>query len=137
MNHDDMSFAPDNIHYMNEDFVMTVQDCEAVCEHMSHHIMRMRMEDRVSQAILLRECADICGLTAKFAAREAIYARHLAALCADICQACGTECLSHSDDMSQQCGTICLNCAKHCRAFAAIGMPGMKRQRENNMDCTH
>lgn len=131
MDNNDMDFAPDNNHYMNEDFVMTVQDCQAVCEHMTHHMMRMQMEDRVSQEMLLRECADICDLTARFAAREAIYAKNAAALCGDICQACGTESLSYPDDMSQHCGMVCLNCAKHCRSFASMGIPRMNRRREN------
>ncbi len=130
MDNNDMRMEPDNDHFMHEDFVLTVQDCEAVCEHMTHHLMRMQMEDRVAQAMLLRECADICGLTAKFAARDAIYARNLAALCADICQACGSESLRYPDDMSQHCAMVCLNCAKHCRSFAAMGMPRMRRQRE-------
>jgi hypothetical protein len=130
MDNNDMTMEPGSNHFMNEDFVMTVQDCEAVCEHMTHHLMRMQMEDRVAQAMLLRECADICGVTAKFAARDAIYARNMAALCADICQACGTECLRYPDDMSQHCAMVCLNCAKHCRSFAAMGMPHMRRQRE-------
>lgn len=128
-NNNNMEFEPDIIHYMNEDFVMTVQDCEAVCEHMTHHLIRMQMADRVAQAMLLRECADICGLTAKFAARDAIYSRNAAALCADICHTCGTECLNYPDEMSQHCAMVCLNCARHCRAFAAMGMPPRRRQR--------
>ncbi len=130
MDNNDMTFEPDNNHYRNEDFVMAVQDCGAVCEHMTHHLMRIQMENRVSQAMLLRECADICGLTAKYAARDAIYAKNAAALCADICQACGTECLRYTDEMSKHCAMVCLNCARHCRSFAAMGAPRTRRQRE-------
>ncbi len=132
MDNHDMIYEPDNYHYMNEDFVMSVQDCAAVCEHMTHHLMHMQMEGRVSQAMLLRECADICELTARFAAREAVYARNVAALCGDICQACGTECMSYPDDMSQHCGMICLDCARHCRSYATMGMPRMRRRRETD-----
>ncbi len=116
-------------HYMNEDFVMAVQDCEAVCEHMTHHLLRMELEDRAPQAMLLRECADICGLTAKFAARNAIFARSVAELCAEICEACGAECSRHPDEMSQHCAMVCLNCARHCEAFAAMGRSGRQRSR--------
>ncbi len=130
LDNNDMDFVPDKSHFMHEDFVMTVQDCEAVCEHMTHHLIRMQLEDRASQSMLLRDCADICGLTASFAARDAIYARNAAALCADICQSCAMECLRHPDEMSQHCGMVCLNCAKHCRTFASMGVPERKRRRE-------
>ncbi|MDF2473450.1 MAG: ferredoxin [Lachnospiraceae bacterium] len=110
-------------HYANEDLVITIQDCEANCEHMIQHLLlHEKMEPRKVQAILLLECIDICMLTAKYTARDAIYARHAAALCADICDACGNECANFPDQLSQHCAIICINCARHCRYFAAIEM---------------
>ncbi|MFZ5985650.1 MAG: four-helix bundle copper-binding protein [Bacillota bacterium] len=108
-------------HYMNERLVKTIQDCEATCEHMTNYLKKMPdFQMRVNQAVLLRDCADICGLTAKFVARGAVFARQTTALCACICEACGTECARFPDQMSQNCARVCMHCARECRAFAGM-----------------
>lgn len=97
-----------------------VQHCEAVCEYTLTVIMgRPDVQMRVQQMQLLRDCADICTLTAKFIARCSVFAREIAALCAQICEACGNHCLRHPDPESQYCGRVCLHCAQLCRAFAS------------------
>jgi hypothetical protein len=107
--------------YMNEELVAGIQDCEAQCEHMTNHLKHHAKEQgRARQAMLLRDCADICGLTAKFIARGAMFARQAAAFCAMICEACGNECARFPDAMSQSCAEVCLECADHCRAFSGM-----------------
>ncbi|MGO4886549.1 four-helix bundle copper-binding protein [Anaerobacillus sp. MEB173] len=73
---------------------------------------------RKEQLRLLRDCADICTLTAKFVSRCSPFAKSLAALCGQICEICGNHCLHHPDPQSQTCGQICLHCAQECRVFA-------------------
>ncbi|MGE4283880.1 MAG: four-helix bundle copper-binding protein [Clostridia bacterium] len=108
-------------HYINECLVKTIQDCEATCEHMTNHLKKLPdFQVRVRQAVLLRDCADICGLTAKYVARGAIFARQAAALCACICEVCGNECARFPDQMSQNCARVCMYCARECRAFAGM-----------------
>lgn len=106
--------------YMHEELVDHIQECEAVCEHMTYHLKKMEhcSPSRVNQALLLRDCADICGLTAKYVARDSFFSREAAALCAQICIACGNECSKFPDQMSQHCAQVCYNCAKHCSDFA-------------------
>lgn len=105
--------------YKHEQLVNTIQDCEAVCEHMTTHIKHhCGVETRVKQLVLLRDCADICGLTAKFVARNSIFARDCARLCACICEACGKECARFPDAESQHCARVCFHCARACMAFA-------------------
>lgn len=109
---------------MHERLVNVIQDCEAVCEHMTTHLKRRPdVQMRTRQLMLLRDCADICGLTAKYVARNSAFARHAAHLCAMICEACGAECARFPDPESQNCAQVCMNCARECRAFA--GMAGM------------
>lgn len=104
---------------MSKCLLITLQDCEATCEHMTTYIKcRPDVGLRLRQLGLLRDCADICTLTAKFVARCSPYAKSLAKVCADICETCGNECLKYPDPESQNCGHICLNCARKCRAFA-------------------
>ncbi|MCL6479062.1 MAG: four-helix bundle copper-binding protein [Peptococcaceae bacterium] len=93
-----------------------VQDCEAVCENTATVVLvRPDVQARTMQLLLLRDCADVCTLTAKYIARCSMFARNLAYLCADICEICGNHCLRHPDPESQYCGRVCLNCAKECR----------------------
>ncbi|GEM_PF-579273 len=100
----------------------TVQECEAVCENTFTAVLgRQDGYSRATQLQLLRDCADICTLTAKYIARCSTFARRLAALCAQVCEICGNHCLRMPDRESQFCGRVCLNCARECRAFAGSG----------------
>jgi hypothetical protein len=104
-----------------ESLVKMIQDCEAMCEHtMTHVSMLPDVHMRVMQLHLLHDCADICGLTAKFVARNSVFARATAGLCACICEVCGAECAKYPDPASQACAQMCLHCAKACRAFAMM-----------------
>ena len=101
----------------------TVQNCEAVCENTLTAVLGMHnVHTRIHQIQLLRDCADICTLTAKYIARCSMFARYLANLCADICEICGKHCLMHHDAQSQYCGKVCLDCARECRDFAGKTM---------------
>ncbi|HEX3078214.1 MAG TPA: hypothetical protein VHQ24_15245 [Lachnospiraceae bacterium] len=88
---------------------------------MTHHLKMMvrDLTNRVDQSILLRDCADICTLTAKYVARDSCFAKRSAVLCAEICVVCGNECTKFNDQMSQHCAMVCFNCARHCNEFAS------------------
>lgn len=122
MGTDRMDMKPGrSMKYMNEELVRTIQDCEATCEHMSHHIKKMPdFQSRFRQAVLLRDCADICCLTAKALARHSLIGVDAAELCARTCEACGRECAKFPDQMSQNCSKVCLHCARECARF--VGM---------------
>lgn len=110
-------------HYKHEALVKTIQNCEAVCEHMTTFLKgKHDVQCRTKQLILLRDCADICGLTAKFVARGSMFSRDTAALCACICEACGKECAKFPDPESQNCAKVCLHCARECMAYAGSMM---------------
>lgn len=97
----------------------TVQNCEAICEFTEYSILQMEgSSHRKEQLRLLRDCADICTLTAKYIARCSFFAKSIACLCAQICEVCGQHCLQHPDEQSQICGQICCHCAQECNAFA-------------------
>ncbi|MDK2934371.1 MAG: hypothetical protein PWP27_2181 [Clostridiales bacterium] len=103
----------------HKQLVETIQECEAICEHMTTLLKRRPdMQARIRQLQLLRDCADICGLTAKYVARNSAFAKPMADFCANICEVCGRECARFPDSESQHCAQICFNCARECRAFA-------------------
>ncbi|TLS35474.1 four-helix bundle copper-binding protein [Pseudalkalibacillus caeni] len=105
---------------MDHNILATVQHCEATCENMVTHILRQcpDLNPRRTQLELLNDCKDICTMMAKFLARESMFARHMAHLCAMICETCGNECAKFPDQHSQNCARVCLNCARTCAQFA-------------------
>ncbi len=106
---------------MHEKLLNTIQDCEAICEEMT--TMLKRKSDgymRVMQLQLLRDCADICGLTAKYIARYSVFSKCTANLCGYICEVCGSECAKFNDVESQHCARVCMSCGKMCREFAMM-----------------
>lgn len=117
----DMKPGRDAKKYMNEELVRTLQDCEASCEHMSHYIKRLPdYKERFRQAVLLRDCADMCALTAKTLARHSLIGVDAAEICARVCEACSRECAKFNDPMSQNCSRICRHCARECARFVGI-----------------
>ncbi len=110
---------PMAVHYQNEALVKTIQNCEATCEHMNEYLKKQpSCDQRGRQMMLLRDCADICGLTAVYVARGSMFSKYAAALCACICETCGQECARFPDQMSQNCAMVCLHCARECSAYA-------------------
>jgi hypothetical protein len=96
----------------------TIQHCGAMCEFTEFSILQMEgSSHRREQLRLLRDCADICTLTAKYIARCSYFTKSIASLCAQICEVCGNHCLQYPDKLSQRCGQICLRCAQECRVL--------------------
>jgi hypothetical protein len=99
--------------------IMTVQHCEVTYQHITTMLKKRHdMHMREHQLNLLRDCADICTLIAKYLARMSHFSKTTANLCAAICEACGTECAKFSDQESQHCAQVCFHCARECRNFA-------------------
>ena len=105
--------------YCNGDLTRIIQECQATCEYLLACIKRRKdCRCRRNQMTLLRDCADICGLAAKFVPRGSDCDRQTALLCAKICECCARECARFCDRLSQNCAKVCCCCAKACRAFA-------------------
>lgn len=117
--HDTTHHQYSHSHMSSHHLLSMIQHCEGTCEHMiSMLINQGETHSRKKQIQLLRDCADICTLMAKYLARNTHLAKSLAQYCAYVCELCGNTCLQFPDHESQQCGQICLNCAQECRAFS-------------------
>lgn len=109
---------PPSGQYHHECLVKTLQDCQATCGHMTNLLVeRNDMQKKVRLLQMLRDCEDACGLTAEYTARDSVFARQSAGLCACVCEACGSECVRVSDQESQNCARVCMHCARECRTF--------------------
>jgi len=65
------------------------------------------------------ECAAICYAAAQVMSMGGQKARELCRLCADVCEACGSECGKHDMEHCQECARACKRCAEECRKMAA------------------
>ncbi|EJE7234544.1 four-helix bundle copper-binding protein [Clostridium sporogenes] len=103
----------------HQNLINIIQYCEITCEHMTTMLkQRDDVRKRIRQLKLLRDCADICTLTAKFLGRMSYFSKVIAKSCALICKTCGDECAKFPDPESQHCAHVCHHCARECSAFA-------------------
>lgn len=66
---------------------------------------------RANGLSILKDCADICALSAKFMASNSDYAKQLCGVCATVCDACASECFMFKDTHCQECADECRKCA--------------------------
>lgn len=106
---------------MHAPVLLIIQNCESMCEYMVTYIgEKQDIQLRKRQFRLLRDCADICTLTAKYIARHSPFAKYSADLCAYICNVCERECMKYKDLESQNCAEMCKECARECKAYSMI-----------------
>lgn len=68
---------------------------------------------------LCRDVADVSTLHARFIVRNSAFESELAALCADLCEECASECAQFDADHCQVCADVLQTCARSCRDMAA------------------
>ena len=66
---------------------------------------------------LMKECADICQVSASFMIEGSDFAHDICGVCARICDACANHCavVDDQDAMMKLCITACRKCAESCR----------------------
>lgn len=89
--------------------------CAAACDRCFGEPDVDMMRDRMTLDV---DCADACRLAAAVMAWGGQLAPAVCALCARMCDACGTECARHGQVHCQDCARVCELCAKACRAMA-------------------
>ncbi|CAN5559710.1 four-helix bundle copper-binding protein [soil metagenome] len=76
--------------------------------------------DTMQQCIrLCLDAATISGACAELMARDSSFSGQACGVCAEVCEACATECERHDGDNLQQCAEACRACAHTCRQMAA------------------
>lgn len=95
--------------------------CHRVCTETITHCLKMGGEHAAADHIgLLRDCAAICELSAKFMMHGSQFHHKTCATCAEVCDACAKECdrLARGDRKMQECAEMCRRCAESCRQMA-------------------
>lgn len=101
--------------------INTCLECAVQCENcVTACLNEPDVNVRAKCIQTLRDCADICALSAMWMGRDSAYAKKLCALCAEICDACAAECAKFRDDHCQRCANACRECAAQCRKMAGM-----------------
>lgn len=95
-------------------------ECASECEHCATACSNEKEANALAQCIELdRYCADMCRTAAAFMARSDEhtigFVNKFCNLCAEICNACATECEKHSHmEHCKKCAEACRKCATEC-----------------------
>ncbi|MFP7484362.1 four-helix bundle copper-binding protein [Priestia filamentosa] len=107
-------------HENYQSIIETLHECMSTCNHCYDACLKEDDVKMMAQCIHLdRECADICAYLEQALGRGTPFVPELAQVCADICEACGTECKKHDHDHCQKCAEVCFKCAEECKKLAS------------------
>ena len=99
------------------DSMETLMNCAAACEN----CVSVSINDGkpLSCCSICMDCADMCMLTFRLEAHNSTYLKATYRLCAEICEACATECEKHADyhPHCKVCMYACRDCAEKCRSL--------------------
>lgn len=106
----------------HERFQECIDECNSCAAECNHCTIACLNEPEVHHMVRCIEmnvqCAAICRSASEMMSLGSDYAMQMCALCADVCDACATECQKHSMDHCQQCAEACRNCAAVCREMS-------------------
>ncbi|MCA1063013.1 four-helix bundle copper-binding protein (plasmid) [Cytobacillus spongiae] len=98
--------------------IAALQKCVEAC-NICYHASLKGEREMMPCIELDRECADICTYTINLMQRSSKFVHSFLAICAEICDECGTECRSHGQEHCQDCAKACFDCAEECRKLLA------------------
>lgn len=94
------------------------QTCQEVCEETIENCLELGgAHATVHHIRMLRDCANICQLSANFMTRQSPYQTDLCRLCAQICTDCAGECDTFEDEFMKRCAEVCRDCAEACQTM--------------------
>ncbi len=108
------------MHKEHQEIINQLNDCATECNHCYSECLNEKDVAMMARCIELdRDCADICQFTASMLARGSKHAHHLLKECADICNACASECAKHDNEHCKHCAEVCRKCAETCNTHEA------------------
>ena len=90
--------------------------CALACQHCAAACLQEPDPEPLARCISLSlDCSDLCDLTVRAIARASEHSDAICALCADLCDSCGSECSQHDMEQCCICANACRRCAEECR----------------------
>jgi len=107
-------------HEKNKELISMLNECAAECNHCTSACLDEQDVKMLTKCIKLElDCAEICRLATSFLSRGSDHAVHILKECAEICDACATECEKHSHmEHCKKCAEVCRKCAEACQQTA-------------------
>lgn len=99
------------------DCMKTCGECAGVCNRCSHHCLHMGQDHAGPEHQgLMRDCAELCALSACFMGRGSPHSKHVCRECAEICTRCADSCekMAEGDEIMVECARVCRDCAATC-----------------------
>jgi len=108
-------------HEQNQGLIEALAKCAAECNHCATACLDEQDVKMLARCIKLDiDCAEICALAASYVSRGSEHAQHILNECAEICEACATECEKHSHmEHCKRCAEECRSCAEICHSGVA------------------
>lgn len=104
-------------------------ECAIACSHCSSACLQEPDPKSMARCIALDiDCAEICRLAAAYMSRGSEFAGAICGVCAEVCDACATECEKHEMDHCKVCAEACRRCAEECRRMSTVKGAGQKDQ---------
>lgn len=97
------------------------QDCAEHCIRCSIHCLCMGGPHAApDHQIILRDCADICGVAVRFMHRNSLHHAHVCLEASEICRRCSESCaaLARGDWTMTECVEACRRAAQACHFIA-------------------
>ena len=92
----------------------------AACNHCAASCTTEEEVSMMATCIRLdMECAAVCYTTAQLISLGSERAKDMCVICADLCNACSSECSKHENDHCRGCAAACRSCADECMKMAA------------------
>lgn len=106
-------------HQMHKSCIDACNECSQECEHCAETCLHEPNVSDLANCIRLdHDCAAACRIAVTFMSRGSQFIDDICRVCAEICDACATECAKHDHDHCQRCAQACHRCADECRQMA-------------------
>lgn len=94
-------------------------ECATECKHCENACLNETDVSKMVRCIKLDgECATICLAAATLMSGGSGFSNDICRLCAEMCEACATECEKHSHmEHCKKCAEVCRSCARECKSM--------------------
>lgn len=97
--------------------------CHQICdETIEHCLFKGGHHADPTHIRLLRDCSQICALTADFMLRDSEFHHLSCGICADVCKTCAedSEAIDAEDELMNLCAKSCRECVEACREITDL-----------------
>jgi hypothetical protein len=101
-----------------EEAIRNAMECFRITTNCMQHCLSLSEKHaEVKHITLLKECAELCQITASFLIVKSDFAHDVCGVCARVCEACADSCeeIDDRDAMMKLCIHACRDCAESCR----------------------